>query len=115
MYDNTRGSNHSKQFAAKPEPPLRSSKLAGLPLTRLSTQLARPDCSASSLHAQGIVMMGHSTGCQDTVRYVQNNYSTDPAAAPLLGAILQAPVRRGRTEPCTPRKPYPAGHQCLPL
>lgn len=44
-------------------------------------------------------MMGHSTGCQDTVRYVQNNYSTDPAAAPLLGAILQAPVRPSRTGP----------------
>jgi hypothetical protein len=38
-------------------------------------------------------MMGHSTGCQDTVRYVQRGYATDPHAAPLLGAILQAPVR----------------------
>ena len=44
-------------------------------------------------------MMGHSTGCQDTVRYVQNNYSTDPAAASLLGAILQAPVRSSRKNP----------------
>ena len=60
-------------------------------------------------------MMGHSTGCQDTVRYVQNSYSTDLAAAPLLGAILQAPVRRSGIEPCTLHKSYPAGHPCLPL
>lgn len=43
---------------------------------------------------QGLVIMGHSTGCQDAVRYVQRNYSVDPAAPPLLGVILQAPVRR---------------------
>ena len=79
-----------------------------------SSQLARTDCTLR-LRAQGIVMMGHSTGCQDTVRYVQNNYSTDPAAAPLLGAILQAPVRRSCKEPCTLHKPYPAGHLRLPL
>lgn len=46
---------------------------------------------------QGVVIMGHSTGCQDTVRYVQKNYSVDPAAPPLLGVILQAPVRRTLT------------------
>ncbi len=46
---------------------------------------------------QGIVMMGHSTGCQDTVRYVQRGYGVDPHAAPLLGAILQAPVWSARS------------------
>jgi predicted alpha/beta hydrolase family esterase len=34
--------------------------------------------------------MGHSTGCQDVVRYVQKYGKTDQ---PLLGIILQAPVR----------------------
>ncbi|KAK9831837.1 hypothetical protein WJX81_000330 [Elliptochloris bilobata] len=46
----------------------------------------------SFYNSQGIVMMGHSTGCQDTVRYVQRNYSMDPSAPPLMGVILQAPV-----------------------
>ena len=36
--------------------------------------------------------MGHSTGCQSAVRYVQR-YGDDRAAARLLGVVLQAPVR----------------------
>ena len=36
--------------------------------------------------------MGHSTGCQSAVRYVQR-YTADRSAARLLGVVLQAPVR----------------------
>ena len=40
---------------------------------------------------QGVVLMGHSTGCQDTVRCVEG---MGPQEHPfLLGIILQAPVR----------------------
>ncbi|GLC57312.1 hypothetical protein PLESTB_001210500 [Pleodorina starrii] len=48
----------------------------------------------------GVVLLGHSTGCQDTVRYVQrygpaasagDHDSADPAPE-LLATILQAPV-----------------------
>ena len=42
--------------------------------------------------AQGVVIMGHSTGCQSAVRYVQR-YAADRSAARLLGVVLQAPVR----------------------
>lgn len=40
---------------------------------------------------QGMVLLGHSTGTQDTVRYMQRHYG-DPQAPPVLGTILQAPV-----------------------
>ena len=40
---------------------------------------------------QGVVIVGHSTGCQDAVRYCQRQRGS-AAAAPLLGAVLQAPV-----------------------
>lgn len=43
------------------------------------------------LPLQGVVIVGHSTGCQDAVRYCQQ-YRTSTAAAPLLAAVLQAPV-----------------------
>ncbi len=49
-----------------------------------------------SLHAQGIIVMGHSTGCQSAVRFVQR-YGSDRSAARLLGVVLQAPV--GRKKP----------------
>lgn len=40
---------------------------------------------------QGVVMIGHSTGCQDAVRYLaRHKEATD--AARVLGVILQAPV-----------------------
>lgn len=50
--------------------------------------------------AQGIVIVGHSTGCQDAVRYCQRYRGSGdappavaaPDAAPLLGVVLQAPV-----------------------
>lgn len=44
--------------------------------------------------SEGIVIIGHSTGCQDAVRYAQNRYKTvdKTVAPPLLGVVLQAPV-----------------------
>lgn len=44
----------------------------------------------------GLVLLGHSTGTQDTVRYVQS-YANGMDAAKLLGVILQAPVRPDAT------------------
>ncbi|KAL4534639.1 hypothetical protein Ndes2437A_g05409 [Nannochloris sp. 'desiccata'] len=41
--------------------------------------------------SEGVVIVGHSTGCQDAVMYAEN-YKTDASAAPLLGVVLQAPV-----------------------
>ncbi len=40
---------------------------------------------------QALVIMGHSTGCQDAVRYAAR-YGRSAEAAPVLGYILQAPV-----------------------
>ena len=40
---------------------------------------------------QAMILMGHSTGCQDAVRYAERfGGATD--GPPLLGYILQAPV-----------------------
>jgi pimeloyl-ACP methyl ester carboxylesterase len=52
---------------------------------------------------QGVALLGHSTGCQDAVRYAERarerkdpaaagNDRAAAAAAPLLGVVLQAPV-----------------------
>lgn len=41
--------------------------------------------------SQGVVLLGHSTGCQDSVRYAQL-YRNSSEAAELLGLVLQAPV-----------------------
>ncbi|GAB4820752.1 hypothetical protein N2152v2_007798 [Parachlorella kessleri] len=40
---------------------------------------------------QGFVIIGHSTGCQDALRYSER-YRSDVDAASLLGVVLQAPV-----------------------
>lgn len=65
---------------------------------------------AAEYGSQGVVLVGHSTGCQDAVRYCQRYRSSSstagaaaapaaaaaaapaPAAPPLLGVVLQAPV-----------------------
>ncbi len=39
---------------------------------------------------QGIVLMGHSTGCQDAVRFVDKFSNQEHPL--LLGIVLQAPV-----------------------
>lgn len=41
--------------------------------------------------ATGVVMLGHSTGCQDIVYYARS-YFESPVAAPVVGAILQGPA-----------------------
>ena len=41
------------------------------------------------VHVQTIVLLGHSTGCQDNVRYMQKYSRETPH---LAGVILQAPV-----------------------
>lgn len=46
-------------------------------------------CAACAL--QGAVIIGHSTGCQDAMRYV-SRHKAAAGAAQLLGVILQAPV-----------------------
>lgn len=43
--------------------------------------------------SQGLVLMGHSTGCQDAARYAQRHAGCGGYAAPLLGVVLQGPVR----------------------
>eukprot|EP00878_Enallax_costatus_P007375 GHUV01007724.1.p1 GENE.GHUV01007724.1~~GHUV01007724.1.p1 ORF type:complete len:336 (+),score=52.69 GHUV01007724.1:260-1267(+) len=47
------------------------------------------DCLAADHGCVYWVLMGHSTGCQDAVRYVQQYQTEDPR---LAGVILQAPV-----------------------
>ncbi len=39
---------------------------------------------------QTVVLLGHSTGCQDSVRYMQKFSTEQPS---LAGVILQASVR----------------------
>ena len=58
---------------------------------------AKPLCTkvqltAVSLLLQGFILMGHSTGCQDAVRYAERHGASQDAA-PLLGVVLQAAVR----------------------
>ena len=42
---------------------------------------------------QAVILLGHSTGCQDAVRYWIVIQKDAEDAAPLAGVILQAPVR----------------------
>ena len=48
-------------------------------------------CLAADHDSQGVVLVGHSTGCQDAVEYARR-HRANSTAAPLLGAVLQAPV-----------------------
>ena len=41
---------------------------------------------------QAVVLLGHSTGCQDAVKYVKVSLPNAKDAAPLAGVVLQAPV-----------------------
>lgn len=70
----------------------------------MSEQLGEASSRAAARCVQGVVLVGHSTGCQDAVRYCQRYRgasgtaapapaaAADAAAAPLLGVVLQAPV-----------------------
>ena len=42
---------------------------------------------------QAVILIGHSTGCQDAVRYAEMVQEKGSDAAPLAGIVLQAPVR----------------------
>jgi pimeloyl-ACP methyl ester carboxylesterase len=42
-------------------------------------------------NSKGVIILGHSTGCQDAILFAKNHKS-DTTAAPLLGVVLQAPV-----------------------
>ncbi len=48
-------------------------------------------CLRAEHASEGMVIVGHSTGCQDAARYAARHRGA-AAAAPLLGAVLQAPV-----------------------
>ena len=79
--------------------PLLSSSHAGWGLSSLDRDAeelhALAGHLAEHLDSQGIVLMGHSTGCQDSVRYAARYAAAardGAAAAPLLGVVLQAPV-----------------------
>jgi pimeloyl-ACP methyl ester carboxylesterase len=48
-------------------------------------------CLRAEHASEGIVILGHSTGCQDAARYAARHRG-DAAAAPLRGVVLQAPV-----------------------
>lgn len=49
----------------------------------------------NSSHAmQAVILVGHSTGCQDAVRYAEMVEQKGSDAAPLAGIVLQAPVRK---------------------
>ncbi|KAJ3669348.1 hypothetical protein LUZ60_011298 [Juncus effusus] len=52
-------------------------------------------------NSEGVVLLGHSTGCQDIVHYMRTNFACSKA---VRGAILQAPVsdrEYGATQPET--------------
>lgn len=46
----------------------------------------------SSPAMQAVILIGHSTGCQDAVRYAEIVQGKGSDAAPLAGIVLQAPV-----------------------
>ena len=41
---------------------------------------------------QAVILIGHSTGCQDAVRYAEIVQDKGSDTAPLAGIVLQAPV-----------------------
>ena len=41
---------------------------------------------------QAVILLGHSTGCQDAVKYAKVSLPEAKDAAPLAGIVLQAPV-----------------------
>ena len=69
---------------------LDAAALPGIALRRAT--LCQGCLTALSLLLQGFVLIGHSTGCQDAVRYAELHGGSQDAA-PLLGVVLQAAVR----------------------
>lgn len=61
-------------------------------LDRDAEEVHKLACCLQREHGStGIVLVGHSTGCQDGVRYAQR-FRRGAGAPPLLGVVLQAPV-----------------------
>lgn len=59
----------------------------------------QPLCMSPSPAMQAVILIGHSTGCQDAVRYAQRVQGDlkGSDAAPLAGIVLQAAVRNQET------------------
>ncbi|KAL6771990.1 hypothetical protein ACKKBG_A28550 [Auxenochlorella protothecoides x Auxenochlorella symbiontica] len=76
--------------------PLLSSSLSGWGLASLDQDAAELHLLAAALGrehgAEGVAILGHSTGCQDAVRYASLYAGGKDGAPPLMGLVLQAPV-----------------------
>ncbi|XP_078435944.1 alpha/beta-Hydrolases superfamily protein [Wolffia australiana] len=73
--------------------PLLSSSYSGYGISSLKQDSSELDQLISYLinkeNSEGVVLLGHSTGCQDIVYYMRSNSACSKA---VRGAILQAPV-----------------------
>ena len=89
----------SNMYSNAIPPPLQlSSSYGGYGVSNLDTDAAELRLLALHLRqhhgSSSLVLIGHSTGCQITVRYMQKR-ATDPASEdlpPVLGTVLQAAV-----------------------
>jgi pimeloyl-ACP methyl ester carboxylesterase len=73
--------------------PLLSSSYTGYGISSLKQDALELDQLISYLinkeNSEGVILLGHSTGCQDIVHYMQTNFACSKAVS---GVILQAPV-----------------------
>ncbi|XP_062187645.1 UPF0613 protein PB24D3.06c-like isoform X2 [Phragmites australis] len=73
--------------------PLLSSSYTGYGISSLEQDALELDQLISYLinkeNSEGVILLGHSTGCQDIVHYMQTNFACSKAVS---GVILQAPV-----------------------
>jgi len=73
--------------------PLLSSSYSGYGISSLEQDALELDQLISYLinkeNSEGVILLGHSTGCQDIVHYMRTNFACSKAVS---GVILQAPV-----------------------
>lgn len=73
--------------------PLLSSSYTGYGISSLEQDALELDQLISYLinkeNSEGVILLGHSTGCQDIVHYMRTNFACSKAVS---GVILQAPV-----------------------
>ncbi|TVU40014.1 hypothetical protein EJB05_13459, partial [Eragrostis curvula] len=73
--------------------PLLSSSYTGYGISSLEQDALELDQLISYLinkeNSEGVILLGHSTGCQDIVHYMKTNFACSKAVS---GVILQAPV-----------------------
>ncbi|KAL5198266.1 hypothetical protein ABZP36_001778, partial [Zizania latifolia] len=73
--------------------PLLSSSYTGYGISSLEQDVLELDQLISYLinkeNSEGVILLGHSTGCQDIVHYMRTNFACSKAVS---GVILQAPV-----------------------